>query len=230
MPVQIKERTADPPQLGCVLYLPGLPGGDSVIYDRSPYGNHGTITGAVWRRLLSSRWYLYHDGLDDYVRIAHAASLMPAQGTLMFWLNTAQPASNEVIISKDKGDGNRVAVWLEGNKLKIGLMKSGGWPFILAPVSQTFPADTWTHVAWTFGESGVGTKQYQNAADVTNAIYGSAASEDGLDHITAGDLILMLWSSYQEGGLALVQLHNRVFSALEIQNTFDREKLYVRGY
>jgi len=35
-----------PPELGCVHYLPGLPGGGSKIHDRSPCGNIGTITGA----------------------------------------------------------------------------------------------------------------------------------------------------------------------------------------
>ena len=38
----------NPPQLGCVLSLTGLPGGGNKTYDRSPYGNIGTIIGATW--------------------------------------------------------------------------------------------------------------------------------------------------------------------------------------
>ena len=63
----IDELIFDPPELGSVLYLTGLPCGGSKIYDRSPYGNHGTITGATWKRLPSGLWYLDLDALDDYV-------------------------------------------------------------------------------------------------------------------------------------------------------------------
>ena len=45
------ELVFNPPELGCVLYLPGLPGGGSRIHDRSPYANNGTVAGATWRHL-----------------------------------------------------------------------------------------------------------------------------------------------------------------------------------
>ncbi len=51
------------------LFLPGLPGGGNIIYDRSIYANHGTITGAVWGKLPSGLPYLDYDGNDDYVTI-----------------------------------------------------------------------------------------------------------------------------------------------------------------
>jgi len=51
-----------PPELGCVLYLSGLPNSGSKIHDRSPYGNHGAITGATWQRLPSGLWCLSFDG------------------------------------------------------------------------------------------------------------------------------------------------------------------------
>ncbi len=59
----------DPPELGCVLHLPGLPGGGSKLHDRSPYGNAGTIVGATWIRLPSGLWCLSFDGSDDKVTI-----------------------------------------------------------------------------------------------------------------------------------------------------------------
>ena len=48
----------NPPALGTVLFLSGLPGSGNRIYDRSPYGRLGVITGATWKRLPSGLWYL----------------------------------------------------------------------------------------------------------------------------------------------------------------------------
>ena len=56
----------DPPDIGCVLRMSGRPQGGPVIFDDSPYGNHGTIVGATPVRLPSGLWGLGFDG-DDYV-------------------------------------------------------------------------------------------------------------------------------------------------------------------
>ena len=56
----------DPPDIGCVLRMSGRPQGGPVIFDDSPYGNHGTIVGATPVRLPSGLWVLNYDG-DDYV-------------------------------------------------------------------------------------------------------------------------------------------------------------------
>ena len=65
----------NPPQLCCVLCLPGLPGAGSKIYDRSPYGNVGTIVGANWVRLPGGLWCLNFDGADDHVDFGTTPSL-----------------------------------------------------------------------------------------------------------------------------------------------------------
>lgn len=67
--VEARKLLFHPPNLGTVLYLTGLPGHGDTIYDRSPYGYHGTITGAVWTRLLTNSWVLDFDGSDDVVII-----------------------------------------------------------------------------------------------------------------------------------------------------------------
>jgi len=85
-----------PPQLGCVLYLAGLPGGGGRIYDRSPYGNHGTITGATWERLPSGLWYQAMDG-DDRVTITDHASLAVGTGdfTAKVWMRTTDASADQ---------------------------------------------------------------------------------------------------------------------------------------
>ncbi len=82
-----KNPIFSPPPLGTVLWLPGLPGAGSKIYDRSPYGNHGTITGATGVRLPSGLWTQSFDGSDDRVNCGTGASLnVGTTMTLLMWV------------------------------------------------------------------------------------------------------------------------------------------------
>jgi len=69
---ELDELLFEPPEIGTVLYMPGLPGGGSTIYDRSPYGSHGTIYGATWAKTEGGLWSLDYDGTDNYVEIPAA--------------------------------------------------------------------------------------------------------------------------------------------------------------
>ncbi len=75
----------DPPPLGAVLWLPGLPGAGNLIFNRSLYyRNHGTITGAMWK--YNGRiHYLDFDGVDDVVNIT--SSLTTTLGTAAFFVS-----------------------------------------------------------------------------------------------------------------------------------------------
>ncbi len=91
------------PPVGCVLHLSGLPGGGNKIYDRSPYGNIGTITGAVWKRLPSGLWYLDYDGSDDKVVIANESNFdFTDTITIIMWVKPGtQTTAYAAIISKE---------------------------------------------------------------------------------------------------------------------------------
>ena len=84
------------------LYSPGKSLSDSVvlslaspkyvphkkyIFDKSKYGNHGTITGAVWKQLPSGLPYLDYI-IDDRVSLGTDASLTPTGAlTYICWVN-----------------------------------------------------------------------------------------------------------------------------------------------
>ena len=113
MPVQLKserERLNDlifsPPQIGTVLYMPGLPGAGSRIYDRSPYGNNGTITGATWKRRPSGLWGLSFDGVDDRVTIANPSFIANSQGAISFWAIVDTDAQHWIFYMGNPVTGN----------------------------------------------------------------------------------------------------------------------------
>jgi len=74
----------------CVLDLaPPLytPSSRTIIYDRSLYGNHGTIVGATWKRLPSGLPYLDFNGINDYVSCPTTTDASGNAFTIKTWIN-----------------------------------------------------------------------------------------------------------------------------------------------
>ena len=91
------------PPLGTVLSLQGRGYGTGYALDSSPYGNHGTITGATWERLSGGVWVNSFDGSDDLITIGQAGSLANIQPpvTFMTWIySTAYESSYRMVMTK----------------------------------------------------------------------------------------------------------------------------------
>jgi len=211
------------PSIGCVLHLPGLPGGGSKIYDRSPYGNIGTITGATWVRLPSGLWGLDFDGTDDVVDCGNDPNLdITGALTIEVWIKPTATGVAQPIVNKGGG------VWwgaghpgyelrVNANNLEMTIHDSG--------------ANTDTLTA-AFTE----TTKYSQVVGLFDGDYlriyidsvAQTPKDTALTSIGAsGDSLLIADSSlaqYFGGKIALVRIYNRALSALEIQNHFNREK------
>ncbi|MBC8477054.1 MAG: hypothetical protein H8D49_01790 [Dehalococcoidia bacterium] len=210
----------DPPELGCVFCLSGLPGGGSIAYDRSPHGNHGNITGATWVRLSSGLWCLSFDGVDDYVDCNNDVSLSLEDGfTIELWENVDSSAYYRWFISK--GDPatftqNYGIILLDNNNIYglvrnvdddttwgayFGVSGGSGWHFL----AMSFDITHIVHYADGVGATPVatGTQAHTNNRPVRLGYH---------------------YSKKISGYLALPRIYNRPLSALEIQNHFNQEK------
>jgi len=213
-----------PPELGCVLYLPGSPGGDSRICDRSPYGNHGTITGATWVRLPSGLWCLSFDGTDDYAATGYKTSLNPATAiTIELWIKANSSAGYPYF--------NGRGYFNQGFSLNLGNSKLYFWVKttdgnLTVASESTLNTGVFYHIVGTYDSAGGSNnmKVYINGVldaqdNLTGAIvpftsYSMGAYLGRAD--TAG--------SYFDGLLAAVCLYNRALTALEVGNHFNQEK------
>ncbi len=81
------------------LFCPAIHGRGGSLLDRSKNANTGTIAGATWTRLPSGLWVLSFDGSNDQVTFAEAASLKPAQLTVIVWIKHS--VTTRYVISKD---------------------------------------------------------------------------------------------------------------------------------
>ena len=202
----------NPPILGCVLFLSGLPGSGSKIYDRSPYGNHGTITGATWKRLPSGLWCLYFDGNDDSVSVGDADSLDLTNAiTIEAWIYCDSLATHNGIVCRNT---NSYAFYLYSTG-KFGFGKSG---VDEVQSDSTLTIDTWYHIAAT-RLAGTNTLFLNGNFD---------KSGTGADFVALTDAI-KIGDNYSanfefSGYIALVRVHNQALVESELHNHFNREK------
>jgi hypothetical protein len=204
-----------PPQLGCILFMPGLPGSGNKIYDRSPYGNIGLITSAVWKRLPAGLWYLEFDGLDDFIECASNASHdITCDITLKAWVYWTGTTDFPRIIKKSN---ESYGLWKQNNAWRFQLQRGAESPYVQTP-SGTVVSNKWTHLVGTF--DGDSLRIYLNGVQ-----QGVAVSPGSFDSNPAGTVMIGGLPSWK-GGLALMEIHRRAWQALEVQHSFNSEKYW----
>ena len=107
--LDVDELVFNPPELGCVLYLPGPPGGGNKIFDCSPYGNHGTITGATWEKTVGGLGCLSFDGTDDYVDFGDGLdAVLTSSFSVEMWFQVSESKSWAILLTKSNNIQNLV--------------------------------------------------------------------------------------------------------------------------
>lgn len=200
----------EPPEPGCVLALIGLPGGGNKIYDRSPYANIGTITGATWVRLPSGLWCLSFDGGDDWIGITANAALQMGAGdwSAEAWINITTGLGNYCGVVTFDNDG---IVFRLGEP---GLLQDGD---MVKGSGGAWSTGIWYHIVAT--RTGTTYKVYKDAVDVSSAQSQIGYNIAGVYYIGRGNAAYVY-----KGTIGGVRVYNRVLSALDIQNHFNREK------
>ena len=216
-----------PPTLGTNLALPGLPGGGNKIQDRSFCANPGTITGAVWRRLPSGLWYLGFDGNDDVVTIPHHPNLQPVDAiTIKFWINPVSLTDWDEILGKTEsgawnngygayvfnGSGYSVRAWVNSYQV---------YPLLL-----NIATAKWQHVVITYNRAWGATGALRGYVNTVPATPANAVVQIGANtaDLLWGKTVLGAGQHF-EGAIALAEvMPNSGWSALDVRNSFDREK------
>jgi hypothetical protein len=213
-----------PPPMGCVMSLTGLPGGSNKIYDRSPYGNNGTITGATWVRLASGLWCLSFDGSDDGVNCGQAASLnITEQLTYELWL---RPGTTW------QSNGDYAIMW-KGEKVFV----TYGWPtatginVLLADLSTyvqsqglSLVAGTWYHLVITLKSGTDDHHIFLNGRDVANETATKTIADSSADSLRIGEKYDGWGFSCWDGQIARPRVYRQALTAMGTRHHFHREK------
>jgi len=247
--VDIDKLVLDPPELGYILHLSGLPGAGSKIYDRSPYGNHGSITGATWIRTPGGLWCLSFDGSDDYFTVGNTSTFKFLHGaldttgfvwTISWWmaLDTPEPNSLYGLFSSCRGASTAVGVNIYyrddgANTRRLDLMIStgaGAGTTVVTDYSDdaAYPNDTnWHFCCITWDQSLANTNGIfyidgtsKGTINKTANVPSTANANDALYFGILSDGI----NFDLLGNAILHRIYNRALSAFQIQNHFNQEK------
>ncbi|KKM19638.1 hypothetical protein LCGC14_1653580 [marine sediment metagenome] len=153
-----------PPDLSTKVYLPGIPGTGSTIFDFGGSTN-GTIVGATWEQLPTGLPYLSFDGADDKVTISNPAVTTLEVGTVSMWIRKDAATSTQYIWCYVKeasasvdvmrvgiaGSEELIIDWLENGVNNDGLDTDNGVITISKWHRITFTSDGSTIVCYVDG-------------------------------------------------------------------------------
>jgi len=225
-----------PCESGCVLYLPGLPGYGSTIWDRSNQDNHGTITGATWTRLPSGLWVLNFDGNDDYVEKTEANwRSSDGLGTILMWINTPVTGAEQCLFaSSDTGTNTsylECRIRAATDRLQMATQDAGG-TLNAVQGAEAIADGTWHLVgvqsngtAWSLYRDGVSENIFGIVGANIGDWFGDITLRDnfsiGVRHNTG------LVNDFT-GKIALPRVLNIALSDSEWENIYQRER-YLFG-
>jgi len=199
-----------------VLDLPLSEGVGNTAYDRSLYGNHGTIYGATWVDSKMGK-ALRFDGLNDYVRVSASASLNNLQSfTYMAWVYVmgTVPGFSSQILSKFQ----KVLALAPAPERELSASVQFSTSSADSASLETTPLNTWFHAIATFQNGEDVVKLYLNRAECTYdyqiAGVGTLLDDDTYD-LTLGVYYAFPWN-WLNGILHEVRVYNRVLSVTEI--------------
>ncbi len=208
---------------GLVLYLPFREGTGTTTYDKSPYGNDGTIYGAAWTDGKYGK-ALEFDGSNDYVSLPDNSILdfdASSSFTWAVWIKTTCPWSSgdRVVIGwRDSEDINpfiRIIVkynglvgftyrdaggtWTNRVESSPNTVNDGNWHFIVAVRDKSSANPNKLYV------DGV---LVDESTDPTTLGFDVDHHEIGRDYISG---------AYFDGTIDEVRIYNRALSAEEIR-------------
>ena len=214
----------NPPDLGCALYLPGLPGGGLKIHDRSPHGNHGTITGATWRS-IGGVWGLGFNS-DDKVTIANSPVFTTGSQLSVFaWIkNAAAISSTSVLACVYAGptDENRSWNWYvyPGEEMRLDLANGLG-KFSKRTYTDSLSGLTgYNQLGFTM--NGTSVRFYQNGSPISTYGTGVASLYPSTEVLSIGHYP---WDAgFYNGEMYLFMLFNTTLTAIQVARLYNQTR------
>jgi len=213
----------------CVLYLPmtrnlraGINDTDTEVYDRSPFGNHGTIHGAVWQTLPSGKSVLSFDGVDDYVEVSNSESLKftnKDEITIAVWVYLKNlTGDHQFIVSKGVAPGYWL-YWKNDENLWRSLI-TDGTNYLYASYYDPNPLNKWVQLVGVYSNN-------------TMMLYVNSEKKDE-DTKTLADFTLTEnlligknpYDTYYFNGIIEVRIYNIALSPEAIKRLFNLTRVF----
>lgn len=189
------------------------------VQDYSNQGNNGTLVGATWLD-GSWGWCLEFDG-NDYISMVMATPNWGTAITVEVWFNHPKDLTL-------RGVMRRVGRWsLEksaANNIEFYILIGGVLRNVSLPAAS-WTADTWSHLVYTVrattdGGDGIMRAYANNVLAASSIAYAGAITAAVPEIIGARTIAL----DFLDGLLAFPRVYNRVLTALERTQHFERTR------
>ncbi len=161
-----------------VLYLPFELTNSSTQFDRSPYGNDGTLQNGVNCNVSLGKYGAacsFDNNTLDYITLGdNSLDVMGSDGTIELWIKLVSPSAgrNRNIFSyADSAQGNNYVAITIGTSNQISSSvradaASSQWSFL---TDEAIPANEWKHIAWVQRE-GIGITFYIDGVEKSGSL------------------------------------------------------------
>ncbi|MEM7201301.1 MAG: LamG-like jellyroll fold domain-containing protein, partial [Planctomycetota bacterium] len=166
------------------------------------------------------------DGCNDFVEIPHDSSYELDNGTVQMWFNAEDTSGTQGLFSKDSSgydSGGHFSLYTEGDDLKLRIQSTSSSYTVTA--ANTISADTWHHVAVSFGDDGL--KLYLDGAEVATDSY-TGGLQGNTEPITigagswgSGNGTSSGWSSPFEGKIDEVAIFDSQLSLSDVESIYN---------
>jgi len=214
----------------CVLWLPftrnlraGINDTDTEVYDRSPFGNHGTIHGAVWQTLPSGKSALSFDGVDDYVDCGNDESLNITDAiTIEAWVKSSGSADPQPIVDKMKSGSNENWVLRLKSDNKAYFFLHEGHKREIAS-KTVLDIGKWYHIVGTYDGSIM--------KIFINGIMENSTTDVGSSILTNANVPVSIgrateYNEFFNGLIDEVRIYNRALSEEEIKRLYELTRVF----
>jgi hypothetical protein len=217
-----KEASVGNLQKGLVLDMPLTTKhmkSSTVVSDRTPYGNDGTVTGAT----VGSQ-YTSFDGVDDSIIIPHNANqLLTDGGSFSAWIypESAGEAGFGRIVDKSTstaGGQGGYAIYIY-ETLTIG-MRINKYLVLIQTTPNSVPFNNWTYVTAIWNNSGY-VKIYVNGVLNVEGQSGSAGGITTTNPLTIGNRSNATDRTF-DGDISNIKIYNRALSDDEIKLLYEK--------
>lgn len=220
--------------LASPLYNPGATiDGGSKIYDRSGYGNHGTITGATWERNNQGLYEPLYDGADDSVTLDDAGAgsslnFTTEDFTIRCWLTmtnlpTDDASSNTIAIRGTfNQDGWLLMYPYTGITMRWLISQAGAFQDVRSNDVSSLISVGVPHMmtAIRSGDTGV---FYINDTSIGLSL-GGGTIIDPVSNATATVLGRWVINYPQDAKMSSMDIRNRALSSTEVAGLFNQER------
>jgi hypothetical protein len=215
-PIRIPLRY--PQEKGLVLYLPFDRIGEKKAFDLSPYKNHGTIYGAVWKPGKIGQ-ALSFDGVDDYVDCGNAASLNITDAlTIEVWIksNVTSLYDRGIVCKGQSGTWARNAYELRTSNTYTSTfsISNGTTP---VQINVYYNPNEWVHIVGVTSKALGKIQIYKNGK-----LYNEINRTIGDIQVISSPLHIGHGARTWDGLIDEVRIYNRALSAAEIKEHYYR--------